>query len=109
MPSGLPSRGGGRGDSALVRCGGGRRRSSATGEGEPQDLPVDRSVLAPEPATVVGQSVALAHRPDLRCDLRVAAARQVGEEVVLDLKGQVAGQQVKETTDLQVARAEQLA
>src|ERR1700681_3950984 len=88
---------------------GGRRLPSTAGEGEPQDLSVDRSVLAPEPSTVVRQSVALAHRPDLRCDLRVTIAWQVGEQVVLDLKGQVAGQQVKERTALQVARAEQLA
>src|SRR5207237_9094849 len=93
----------------VVRRGGGWRCCSAAGEGEPENLLVDRSVLAPELATVVRQSVPLAHRSDLRCDLRVAAARQVGEQVVLDLEGQVACQQVKEPTALQVARAEQLA
>src|SRR5205085_10179575 len=34
----------------------GRRLCSAAGEGEPQDLPVDRLVLAPEPTTVVRQA-----------------------------------------------------
>ena len=36
-------------------------------------------------AARVRQAVALEELPDLRCDLRVAVAGQVGEEVVLDL------------------------
>jgi hypothetical protein len=52
--------------------------------------------------------VALADLADPGRDLRVPAGREVGEQVVLDLVAQVAGEEVEDATPGQVRRAEDL-
>ena len=79
------------------------------GKGEPQDRPLHHPQLLPEGAAVVGQLVALADLLHLRGDLRVARARQVGKEVVLDLVAEVAAGDVEQRASLDVRGPRQLA
>ncbi len=92
---------------ALVRAG--LRPRLAAREREPQDRALHHPELLRERARVVGQPVALADVLDLRRDLRVAGARHVGEQVVLDLVAEVAADDVEQRAAVDVRRADELA
>src|SRR6202035_5684184 len=94
---------------SLRRVGARLRPRAAAGEGEPQDRAVDRAELPVQRTRVVGQPVSVADVPHAGRDLGVAAGGHVGVEMMLDLKAQVAGQQVKHGAAIDVRRAEQLA
>src|ERR1700730_2640357 len=87
-----------------TRLGGG----FAAGKREPQDRPLDGAELLAEPSAVVGKPITLADVLHLRRYLRVPAGRHIGEEVVLNLVAQVAGQHVEHGRALDVRRPEQL-
>src|SRR5689334_15522304 len=74
-----------------------------------EDAREHAAVLGPEPAAVVAHAVARADFAHARGDVGVARRRQVGEQVVLDLVAEVAGQPVEGAAALEVARAEDLA
>src|SRR3954471_19167435 len=68
----------------------------AAGKSQSQDRSLDAAKLLAEPATVIGQPVALADVFDLGGDLRISARRHVWEDVMLDLVAEVAGQDVED-------------
>ena len=71
-------------------------------------MPRARDLAEQRPA-VVGEPVPLEHLADLPGDLAVPVARQVREDVVLDLVGQVAAQHVEQRRTRDVGRAQHLA
>src|SRR5271165_3521893 len=75
---------------------------------ELDDLAHDASELLVQRTGVVGDAVALADLPDLVGDLAVAVGGEVGEQVVLDLVAEVAGEDMKDLAAGQVGRAEHL-
>ena len=91
----------------VVRARLGLRRAAR--EGQAQDRALHHPQLLRERADVVRQPVALADRLDPRRHLRVARARHVREQVVLDLVAEVAAGDVEERAALDVGRAHELA
>ena len=70
---------------------------------------MDRAQLLAQGPGVVGQAVAVADVAHARRDLRVATGGHVRVEVVLNLEGEVAREQVEEGAAVDVGRAGQLA
>ena len=85
-----------------------RGRGSAPGHGESADLAHHGGELLRQRALVVRDAVALADLLHLDRDLRVAERGDVGEQVVLDLVRQIAGQDVEQLSSGEVGRAEDL-
>src|SRR6202007_175277 len=85
------------------------RARTPAGEREPQDRAVHRAELLAQRAGVVRQLVAPADVAHARCDLGVAVGRHVREQVVLDLKAEIAAEQVKQRSAVDVGGAEALA
>src|SRR6476661_10797324 len=93
-----------------VRDGGlGASPEEAVRHGQPDDLLPRRRHLARERARRVGQAVPAEEVLHLRGDLLVAVARQVREEMVLDLEAEVAGHEVHGLAAADVGRTEHLA
>src|SRR5204863_10194012 len=78
-----------------ARVGAGLRARLPAREREAEDGAVDHPPLLAEPAAVIGEAVLLADRLDPGRDLRIAGARHVREEVVLDLVAEVAARHVE--------------
>ncbi len=87
-----------------------RRGRARPREREPHDLAAHLAELPVQRPGVVRQPVALADLPHLPRDLGVAAGRHVGEQVVLDLVAEVAGEDVEQRRrPVEVRRSEDLA
>src|SRR6478752_5210728 len=94
------------------QLGDGRARVAAeevVGQRQPDDLLPGRGDLTRQRARRVGQAVPAEEVLHLRGDLLVAVARQVREEVVLDLEAEVAGHEVHGLAAADVGRTEHLA
>jgi hypothetical protein len=88
---------------------GGHRLGRAARQRVAQDPPHDLPVLARQRPRGVRQPVALADLLHARRQLGVAVARDVREQVVLDLVRQVPGHDVEERVAREVRRAQELA
>src|SRR3712207_803717 len=86
----------------------GRVLKPAVRQGESDDAVPGARDLPRQWPGVVGQAVTIEQVPDLRRDLVVAVAREIGEQVVLDLVGQVAGHQVHHSAPGDVGGTEHL-
>src|SRR5690348_7799000 len=90
-------------EGSSVMSGGERLRRRRPGE--THDGAQRRAELPREGARIVRNAVARAKRPHARRRFGIAIARQIGEEVVLDLVAQVSAEHVEQRTALDVARA----